>query len=159
MRKLPIYLIVLLLIIGACKKYEEGPLISLRSKEKRLCQEWKMKKLMINGNVEPDDDIAYYYWDIDKNGTINAKLAYVDWPGEETMTFKWEWMDNKTGIKITEGYEEKGSVNQFYKLFKNNSATNEDEVIECEIMRLTYDELIIEFDDYDEDARIEFEQE
>ncbi len=157
MKKLSIYLVLVLIVFSGCKKYEEGPLISLRSKEKRLCQEWELKKIEYNGSAEALDDINNYYWDIDKNGTINVNVSYVDW-GDETMEFKWEWIDNKEGIKITTDSKKKGSVDIFHRLFKNNSSTNDDEVIESIIMKLTYDEFIFEFDDFEDEARFEFEK-
>ena len=44
-------LIMLALVIISCKKYEEGPLISLRSVEKRVEGDYKLKKCSINGKI------------------------------------------------------------------------------------------------------------
>lgn len=52
MKKLTIYLSLLLIVATTCKKYEEGPAISLRSKENRLYQTWKGKEIYRNGEVE-----------------------------------------------------------------------------------------------------------
>lgn len=39
----------LLIILPSCKKYEEGPLISLRSAEKRLNGEYELKEFTVDG--------------------------------------------------------------------------------------------------------------
>ena len=49
MKKATIYLSLLLILATACKKYDEGPLISLRSKEKRLCQKWDIYEFTKDG--------------------------------------------------------------------------------------------------------------
>jgi len=156
MKKAPIYLVLFLIIFSSCKKYNEGPAISLRSKEKRLCQEWEMEKIELNGITDTDDEFSYYYWDIHKDGTINIRVRFVDEPGEETMEFEWEWINDKKGIKITNQYGKKESSPYFYKLFKNNSSVNDDGAIEFEIKRLKYDELIVEFEEFSDKYRLEF---
>ncbi len=44
MKRTPYLLLVLLFGLTACKKYEDGPWISLTSKEKRIVGEWTTKK-------------------------------------------------------------------------------------------------------------------
>jgi len=156
MKKAPIYLVLFLSIFSSCKKYDEGPAISLRSKEKRLCQEWKLKKIELNGTIDPDEDFSYYYWDIHKEGTIDARLKYTDESDEETIELDWEWINDKEGIKITSRYGKKEGTHHFQSLLKSNSSVNDDGAIEFEIMRLTYDELILEFEEDSDKYRIEF---
>lgn len=42
-------LFCLLLILGGCSKYEDGPLISLRNKQSRLVNTWAYKLVLHNG--------------------------------------------------------------------------------------------------------------
>ena len=156
MKKAPFYLVLFLIVFSSCKKYDEGPAISLRSKEKRLCQEWEMKKIELNGTIDADEDFSYYYWDIHKEGTIDARLKYTDESDEETKEFKWEWINDKKGIKITDQNGKKESSPYFHKLFKSNSSVKDDGAIDFEIKRLTYNELILEFEESSDKYRIEF---
>ena len=156
MKKAPFYLVLFLIVISSCKKYDEGPAISLRSKEKRLCQEWELKKIELNGTIDPDEDFSYYYWDMHKEGTIDARLKYIDESDEEKMEFDWEWINDKEGIKITSQYGKRKGSHYFQNLFKSNSSVNDDGAIEFEIKRLTYDELILEFEESSDKYRLEF---
>jgi len=156
MKKLSIYLVLVLIVFSACKKYDEGPLISLRSKEKRLCQKWDLQKVIYDGEDESiGDDMNYYYWDIKKDGTIDVEVSYIDWGDLETMKLSWEWIDKKEGIRITL-LEDNYKNNPFLSFYKKHS--NEDFTIDCEIKRLKYKEFIIEFEDDGEKGRFEFDK-
>ena len=47
---------LLFLCAPACKKYDEGPALSLRSKKSRIANKWKVDKLFKNGV----DSTKYY---------------------------------------------------------------------------------------------------
>lgn len=58
MKKLLFTLVCLTLLLGSCKKYEEGPGISLRTKKARVVGEWKTEKLFIDDvedTLTPDE--------------------------------------------------------------------------------------------------------
>ena len=42
-------LLLLIVFLTSCKKYDEGPWISLNSKEKRLVGTWEVEKFTVNG--------------------------------------------------------------------------------------------------------------
>jgi len=42
------YILMLILLFAACK-YEDGPIISLRSKGNRLLQEWEIENVKVDG--------------------------------------------------------------------------------------------------------------
>ena len=44
-----LFLAVVFITIAACKKYPDGPLFSLTTKETRLCKEWDVAYFSING--------------------------------------------------------------------------------------------------------------
>lgn len=157
MKKLSIYLILFVLVFSGCKKYEEGPLISLRSKEKRLCQEWSITKALYNGEVDDDFDEGYYYWDIRTDGDLVVSIGY-EWDGvieTESFTLTWEWSDDKEAIFVTETYEYKNAYQKLFKKFKN---TYESETVQCNIIKLKYNELILEYSEDGDSYRMEFEQ-
>ena len=85
-----------LISLTACKKYDEGPLISLRSKEKRLCQKWKLYEAYID---EEQAEINYTEIDITKDGHYHLKyLVNNDTIKEE---YNWQFTNNKNGIELS----------------------------------------------------------
>lgn len=63
MRKLLQILLILVFISPAffsgCKKYEEGPFISFRSKKERIANTWKMDKVIIDDQTEVNDPLVF----------------------------------------------------------------------------------------------------
>lgn len=86
----------LLLSTMACSKYEENPMLSLRTKKARLDGNWSLV-LVKDKNVDvthtyPDD----YGYDFDKNGTFKKRNNETETMGE------WEFSDDKTLLRLTE---------------------------------------------------------
>ena len=46
---------LLIIVITACSKYEDGPFISFRSKEKRLCKKWELDESENIENLKVED--------------------------------------------------------------------------------------------------------
>lgn len=79
-----------------CKKYEEGPSISLRSKTARVANKWKMDKEFENG-VEQTltaEEKAMTFEFTDDNKVIMLQGAF-------TVTGKWAFDSKKENITIT----------------------------------------------------------
>jgi hypothetical protein len=80
--------------IVACKKYEEGPSMSLRSKKGRVAGTWTVEKATSNGT-----DMTSFYsgfeMTFEKDGTYSSKF------GSNTTTGTWEFIDSKEAIKMT----------------------------------------------------------
>ncbi len=100
-----IMILSLALIMGAmsfnsCKKYEEGPGISLRSKTGRLTGEWKMVKQFDSGidvtSIYADEVETFEFV---KGGDFIHKIT----EGNEvnTQEGKWEWGDKKESVKVS----------------------------------------------------------
>lgn len=96
MKKIPILFCALLLslpiLFSSCKKYEDGPMISLLTKKSRLCGEWKLESYTLN-----DSDLTSafqlargsdYVLTISKDETYKEKGNFSD---EGT----WKFRDNK----------------------------------------------------------------
>lgn len=64
-------LIALIFIISACRKYDEGPLLNLRSPSKKLVGLWEVTSLKVN-NVE-------YF--VNYKDTLNANFLIADYDG------------------------------------------------------------------------------
>ena len=82
-------LLSLPILFFSCKKYEEGPLISLLTKKSRLCGEWKLESYTLN-----DTDLtsafqqahsANYILTISKDETYKEKGNFSD---EGTWRFR-----------------------------------------------------------------------
>jgi len=98
MKKILLPLLVLTLVLGSCKKYEEGHGFSLRSKKARVAGEWKIEKEIYNGQDEPlDADDKDDVWKFDKDGTFE----FQD-PGNSTQKGKWSFDDKKEKITLTD---------------------------------------------------------
>ena len=65
------FLILVLFVFAECSKYEEGPVISFRSREKRLFKYWQVHGIELNGSdvttTYLDSTYAYKYWWIQRN--------------------------------------------------------------------------------------------
>ena len=148
MKKLTIYLVLLLMVVGACKKYDEGPLISLRTKEARLCREWKLDKYIVND--ETFDEVGKLVWKIEKNGIIHLNIMVGS--NEETSESEWRWADNKESLEIKSFGKKSGVISSLL----NYKGTNYEVWSKFRIMRLTSKELSLEINEDNDDIRIEF---
>lgn len=90
--------LTLISVFSSCKKYDEGPGLSLRSKMNRLCGEWEITELMVNNennlhwnysdNLICSDGSTVYYqesyninqflWTFSKDGTWSNSTANSD---------------------------------------------------------------------------------
>lgn len=131
--------IVLGVLLGACKKYDEGPAISLRSKEKRLCQTWKLTYWTDHGE-EVDIGDSFYTWEFSKNGDLTVKIVNNCCPDEagDGNTTEWRWSDDKESIEAL--------------------SFNDSEIwFTYQIKKLKYKELILEYTSSEHEYRSEFE--
>lgn len=97
MKKLVAFLaaIVLIVSVNSCKKYEDGPLLSLRSKTARIVNEWVIDKVMTNGV-----DVTANYPD-DYLLTINDDLTYTMLGNAVTQEGTWAFDEKKESIIFT----------------------------------------------------------
>lgn len=72
---------LLSIAIQSCKKYPEGPALSLRSKEARLTGKWKLDKIYENGIEYSAFFILFggtFEWEIEKGGKYHIHLGTDD---------------------------------------------------------------------------------
>lgn len=91
-----------LILLEGCKKYPEGPALSLRSKKERVANTWKLDAL-ISGGV---DSTAYfnslfndYTVSLTKSGSYN--ISYNIRGFSSTETGDWSFSSDKEDLKIT----------------------------------------------------------
>lgn len=82
--------------LQSCKKYEEGPGFSLRSKTARLVGEWE---LVDGDNYDRDDELLYEF---EKDGDFTAEYEYDSYYGDVTGKVRgdWQWLAGKETIEI-----------------------------------------------------------
>ena len=79
-------LIIVITSLFSCKKYEEGPIFSLRTKKSRLVNEWKLLDAIAGIDL---------YWKFEKNGKCTQTINSLSFDGT------WNFEDNKESLAIT----------------------------------------------------------
>jgi hypothetical protein len=95
--------LVIAIVLPSCKKYEEGPAVSLRSKKARLVYTWQVVQVLKDGV-----DITTSYQTNRPNLVVEFKengdltQTYTN-PNDSTVvaTSKWEFNKGKSGVNIT----------------------------------------------------------
>jgi len=140
MKKTAIYLVLILSILTGCKKYDEGPAISLRSKEARLCREWKLERATMNNeemeSATNDAGIIEYK----KDGSVIITFNDANL-GELIYHAQWQFVEDKEYLEVSEmEYNDKVTKEHLPFIFKN--ALN-DTWTRYKIIRLTAKEHIL----------------
>jgi len=98
-------IVTLLLVVGSvfqgCKKYEEGPMISFKSRTERVSNTWKIDNYKINGS-----DYTSLMGSYDETFTNKGAYSY-NW-GLISGSGKWEFQNRDKEIKLN-GIEEQSS--------------------------------------------------
>lgn len=99
--KTAILFTVFTFIASSCKKYEDGPIVSVRSKEERIANTWVIEKAYDNGN-DVTSDYDQYELMMDKDQ--KAKLTTNYKSGNVTFTFAtdgvWLFENDKNDLRL-----------------------------------------------------------
>ena len=90
-------IVVALISFTSCKKYDEGPTLSLKSKKARVANEWKIEYAynIYHGRVVTQD-YEGETWEFDSKGEfIERDNGVIDKSGT------WEFISNKESLQIT----------------------------------------------------------
>lgn len=94
---LPLLMLALLFIAApACKKYEEGPAVSLRTKNARVANEWQLEKSLRNG-VDQTEAFKAAYADFRETYTKDGNWTYSYTDASSNLISgagEWEWEDD-----------------------------------------------------------------
>ncbi|MDD2386770.1 MAG: hypothetical protein PHP52_08295 [Bacteroidales bacterium] len=136
-------IITALLILAGCNKYEDGPLISLKSPEKRIVGEYIVESYIINDQLIPLSDIGISEYRIvyNKDGSGKTTITSNNYPNESD--FEWELDEKKENIRERyKGQNNEWSVwsnyKQILKLTKNEfwfTDNNEQEPTEFHLIK------------------------
>ena len=123
---------IILFTVESCKKYEEGPSISIYSKEKRLTQKCDEELIIINNDTILAEDIT-----IKESFTINKDNAIIIEIGDEyssdVINGTWEFFDNKEFFTYEYSFISYYPIDTVLHTFVTKT--------ENEILKLTKDEL------------------
>ncbi|MFT7298624.1 MAG: hypothetical protein ACI9WO_001437 [Sphingobacteriales bacterium] len=95
MKNIKFLIIPIILSLVACGKYDEGPSLSLRSKENRITNNWTEVERVINGT---DTTIRDFCYEFGKDGVFEDYF-----PGPMSYALKlgtWELTDEKTNLTL-----------------------------------------------------------
>ena len=113
MKKIKIGIVALLsvmLVFGACKKYEDGPAMSLLTKKARITGTWEIVKMTEDGNEISGDEFVMFdhsTYTLNKDGTGSLDIAAftmtgtgysIDFPAM-SIDLEWEFSDDKDAVK------------------------------------------------------------
>lgn len=111
---------IAVLSVTACKKYQEGPVISLHSKTERVANNWKVGQALDKGN---DVTSSYTKYDLDlaKNGSASLTAKYKFLGSDYAFTTKgtWVFVSNKDKISFDFDNNDADGVYQILKLKEN----------------------------------------
>ncbi|GAB4421285.1 MAG: hypothetical protein OHK0039_35920 [Bacteroidia bacterium] len=116
--------LALVLCFAGCRKYEDGPTMSLRSKQERVVNNWKAVAVYRN-DLDETQQYEAYNMIFNKSGRLIWQIQPVGQALLET-TADWELANVKEAIKLT----------------YDNPA---DRLLYLDIMRLTEEEMWIHF--------------
>lgn len=85
-------------ILSSCKKYEEGPALSFRSKDARVINDWDVKYALEDGA-----DKTYIYKDFTINFTEDGRFVATnldDLDSTVTQEGFWDLVNNKEDLRL-----------------------------------------------------------
>ncbi len=90
-----------LLAGNACKKYEDGPYLSFKSREERISNTWKVDKVLINDEeITSSSNLNFQSlkWTFSTNGNVTRSIDVNGQPF--TVTGQWALQSNDEEIRI-----------------------------------------------------------
>lgn len=119
----PILLVLIVFSFSYCKKYEEGPTISVVPKNQRVANAWTLEAKFKNGTEQQVSDV-------ERKSTLTltadgkAEGKYTDGSFSYSGDGTWEFSEDKEEITIIitySGFGMSGTDNKTYKILKLKS--------------------------------------
>jgi hypothetical protein len=114
--KISVLIIALSSIFVSCKKYEDGPMISLLTKKARITGDWVIDKVTVNGEDKTSDFQAAwganFVLKIEKDGKYHTDGAYPD-------AGSWKFGEDKDDVYFTS--DQPGSKEQPFHILRLKS--------------------------------------
>ncbi len=133
MKKLAIAMSLLLGVTTGCKKYEEGPAFSLRTKKSRVANTWKIDKAYSDGEDVTDSYDQYeLYMSKDGDAELVAIYSFGNFTGEFETQGTWKFEDSKETLVLDFQDDDADESYQILKL-KNDELWLREEGEEVEL--------------------------
>lgn len=108
MKKLGVYLIATVMIltgaisIQSCKKGDDDPVISLKSRKDRFTNTWTLTKMEKNGAAQ-DINGATYIYQVYNSGTLTQTIegSVFGFPTRSVKDGTWEFVNDEEDVKVT----------------------------------------------------------
>ncbi len=112
-------MLLLPLLFTSCKKYEEGPALSFRSKMARLEGSWQLRKWTINGT---EQDLSQTTWrlNIHRSGNYDKFITYNIPPLPTTIDSEqgsWEFDKKKEHVEFLDNSQPTALSHEILKLY------------------------------------------
>jgi hypothetical protein len=91
----------LLVVLSGCK-YEDGPFLSLRSKQERVVNEWKLETYLRNGQEATDALLMHDYTETYTHEHTFIRTYTLPNTLEQQQSGTWQFSDNKQHLLIEE---------------------------------------------------------
>lgn len=112
---------LLLLVLTGCKKYDEGPAISLKSKKARVANTWIIDKAYSKGvDVTKDYDEFILKTTVDGDATLAALYSIGAFSFEYETNGTWQFENNKENIAFDYKNDAADKTYQILKLEIDN---------------------------------------
>jgi hypothetical protein len=128
--RFPVYLSIILLTVSllvGCKRYEDGPVLSFKSRTERVKNDWKANVFSRNDLNELDQYEYIHLTVTDNQFLIEAK------PKDDTLVYSFD-----AGWELA-------SLDRQIKTSFESPVTNQEALLYFDIFRLTEDELWLEY--------------
>lgn len=110
MRKQTIYLMLAVsasLTFSQCKKYDQGPSLSLRSKKERVSNEWNVASYTYNQKDQLKETYSGYHQCISSNQILYTEIfrttTYV-WTFDKSGTWNYKWISEHVNLNQLSTY-------------------------------------------------------
>lgn len=125
-----ILLITLGMLLGSCRKYEDGPSFSFISKKERVTNTWTASEIFRN-DIDETKDFDIYSMQFTKNGRLTWTIQPAGFSAPVSESADWELASVKEQIKLT--------------FDTPDPVSGETRLLYMDILRLTEDQLWISF--------------
>lgn len=108
-----------LLTISSCKKYEEGPYLSFKSREDRISNTWGIDRIYKNDEELTVTQQEGWKWTFSKNGTISRRFFFMGIHYIANGTWSLESDDEEIHITLTSPLYDEDSIWVITKLMED----------------------------------------
>ena len=93
--------LVAVITLSSCQKYEEGPAFSLRTREARVANTWKVDKAM-NGDNDVTSSFDQYVLELtkDRDATLTANYSLLGIDFDFTTTGSWDFENSAEDLRL-----------------------------------------------------------